>query len=74
MTISFKKFNTLLKKKKLSKKFVAEKAGLHPSTLSRIASNEGNVRVDTLHCLCKVLNCNISDIVEFIFDENEEPI
>ena len=71
MSISFKKFNLLLKKKNLSKRYVAEKANLHPTTLSRIASGNGNVRIDTLHCLCKFLNCDISEIVEFNFGKKE---
>jgi DNA-binding Xre family transcriptional regulator len=74
MTISFTKFNTLLKKKKLSKKALAEKAGLHPSTISRMASGDGNVRIETLHCLCKVLDCDISAIVGFVFVKDEESI
>ncbi len=69
MTISFKKFNTLLKRKHLFKKELAEKAALHPSTLSRISSGSGNIRITTLHALCKALNCDIGDVLEFTWDK-----
>ncbi|WP_018939148.1 MULTISPECIES: helix-turn-helix transcriptional regulator [unclassified Thioalkalivibrio] len=52
-------------------KEIAEEAGVHRVTLSKIANNKGyNVGTDTLDRLCKYFGCRIEELVEFI-DEDE---
>ncbi len=40
-------------------------------TMSNIRHNE-NVTIETLHKLCQILHCQLSDIVEITFGEEEK--
>lgn len=40
-------------------------------TMSNIRHNE-NVTMETLHKLCQILHCQVNDIVEITFSEEEE--
>ena len=71
MTITFKKLTKLLKKRHLTKKDLANQAAIHPSTITRFSTGYSDVRIETLHAICQVLGCNISDIVEFNFEEQD---
>lgn len=70
MSFSFNKLWKLLIDKKLKKKDLAVKAKLSPSTLATM-SKGGSVSLETLGRICKVLNCNIGDIVDVEFNESE---
>lgn len=70
MSFSFNKLWKLLIDNKLKKKDLAVKAKLSPSTLATM-SKGGSVSLETLGRICKVLNCNIGDIVDVEFDESE---
>lgn len=69
MSFSFNKLWKLLIDNKLKKKDLAVKAKLSPSTLATM-SKGGSVSLETLG-ICKVLNCNIGDIVDVEFNESE---
>lgn len=70
MSFSFNKLWKLLIDNKLKKKDLAVKAKLCPSTLATM-SKGGSVSLETLGRICKVLNCNIGDIVDVEFNESE---
>lgn len=70
MSFSFNKLWKLLIDNKLKKKDLAVKAKLSPSTLATM-SKGGSVSLETLGRICKVLNCNIGDIVDVKFNESE---
>lgn len=70
MSFSFNKLWKLLIDNKLKKKDLAVKAKLSPSTLATM-SKGGSVNLETLGRICKVLNCNIGDIVDVEFNESE---
>lgn len=70
MSFSFNKLWKLLIDNKLKKKDLAVKAKLSPSTLATM-SKGGSVSLETLGRICKVLNCNIGDLVDVEFDESE---
>lgn len=70
MSFSFNKLWKLLIDNKLKKKDLADKAKLSPSTLATM-SKGGSVSLETLGRICKVLNCNIGDIVDVEFNESE---
>lgn len=63
--VSYKKLWKLLIDKELSKKELAEKAGLSTYTLTKM--NKGDsVKSDTLVKICKALNCTFDDIMEIV--------
>lgn len=51
----------------MKKKELAELAGVSTYTINKLNQNH-NVTVEVLAKICKVLNCKLDDIVEFIED------
>lgn len=47
------------------------KGGVSSSTIRRLRAGE-SVSTNTLDALCKILNCDLSDIVEYLPDLDEE--
>ena len=68
--ISYDKFWETLKKKQVSTYALREKFNVSPSTLTRMKHNR-YISIRTVEDLCKILNCKIEDIVEYIPDENQ---
>ena len=48
------------------------KNGLHSATVTKLRKNE-YVSMDTLNTLCKILNCQPSNIMEYVDDEPIAP-
>jgi DNA-binding Xre family transcriptional regulator len=46
------------------------RAGISTGALAKLGKNE-NVNTEILAKICKILNCDISDIMEMIPDENQ---
>jgi len=67
MAVSYKKLWHLLIDKDLTKTELREKCGVSPATMSKLSKGE-NVTTDILLRICKVLNCDISDIMEVVLD------
>ena len=68
MTISYKKLWKLLIDKDLLKKDLQQEAGISWATITKMSKGEA-VSIDVLMKVCKMLHCDIGDIVEFIDDE-----
>ena len=65
MAASYKKLWKLLIDRDLKKKDLQTLAGISNYTVSKL--NRGyNVTTDVLGKICKALNCNINDIMEFV--------
>ena len=65
--VSYKRLFKLLIDLDMSKKELAEKAGLSAYTITKM--NKGEVvKADTLAKICKTLNCTFDDIMEIIQD------
>lgn len=65
--VTYKKLWKLLIDMDMSKKDLAEKAGLSTFTLTKM--NKGDsVKSDTLVKICKALDCTFDDIMEIIED------
>lgn len=63
MALSYNKLWKLLIDKNLKKSKLHVLTGLSQSTISKLVRGE-NVNTDILERICKVLDCEISDIVE----------
>lgn len=59
----------LILEKDMKKTEVRIAAGISPSTFSKMNRNE-YVAMEVLVKLCKVLNCNIGDIVDVVHDSD----
>ena len=65
MSISYNKLWKLLIDKNMTKTDLRMKADIGTSTLAKLGKNE-QVSLDVLLRICKVLNCDISEIMEII--------
>ena len=63
--ISYNKLWKLLIDKNLTKTQLRELTGISTATLAKLSKNE-NVTTDTLNNICKALQCDISDIIEYV--------
>lgn len=64
MSINYNKLWKLLIDKNLKKTDLIKKAGVSTNVLSHLSHNE-SVSLSSVEKICKTLNCNIEDIVEF---------
>ena len=71
MAPSYVKSWKLLLDRGLKRTDLISKAGISTNILAKLGKNDF-VSMESLEKICKSLNCNIGDIVDFIFDENEE--
>lgn len=70
MAISYNKLWKLLIDNHMKKKDLKEKAELSTATMAKLGKNE-SVSLDVLVRICKVLNCEIGDVVEVVKDKKE---
>lgn len=68
MGICYKKLWKLLIDKDMQKKDLRLAAGLSTNVIAKLGKNE-NVSIEVLGKICKVLNCEITDIMEFVDNE-----
>lgn len=70
MEFNYDKLWKLLIDKKLKKKDLIDLANLSPATIAKMTRNE-SVTLETLGRLCKVLKCNIGDLVDVKIKDSE---
>ena len=68
MAVSYKKLWKLLIDKDMKKKDLRIATGITTTALAKLGKNE-HVNTEILAKICKVLECNIEDIVEVIGEE-----
>ena len=60
----------MIAKRKISSNQLAEQVGITPANLSILKTGKAKaVRFSTLNKLCKVLNCQPADLLEYVEDE-----
>jgi len=69
MSISYNKLWKLLIDKKTNKARLCKATGISSSTMDKLVKDE-NVELKTLASICKELDCDFGDIVEYIKDEH----
>lgn len=72
--ISFEPLRRILKERGISSYYLRNKCGrdnLDSKTIQRLMNDE-SVSTNTLNALCSILNCEISEIIEFIPDTWED--
>ena len=65
MAISYNKLWKLLIDKNMNKTELRDRVGMSSSTLAKLSKNQ-EVAIPVLERVCKELNCNIGDIMEFV--------
>jgi len=70
MAVSYKKLWKLLIDKDMKKKDLRRISGISTASMAKLGKNE-NVNTEILIKVCKALNCDITDIMEIVNDNNE---
>lgn len=68
MDVSYKKLWKLLIDKDMKKKELCTRAGISPSSLTKMGKN-GHVTTEVLAKMCTALECGVDDIMEIISDK-----
>lgn len=71
MSVSYNKLWKLLIDKKMTASDLRKAANVAPNTMTKLRRGE-DVSLDVLGRICAVLNVNIGDIMDFIFDDQKE--
>lgn len=67
--VSYKKLWKLLIDKNMNKKDLIEKAQISTASISKLVKGQ-NIQTDVLCKICKALNCDFSDIMEYVGTNN----
>lgn len=68
--IIYTPFWETLKEKNMTTYTLINKYNVSSSTINRLRHNKP-ISTTTLNDLCKFLDCNVSDIIEFVYDEEK---
>lgn len=71
MPIIYSNLFSLLESRGHSATYWLRQNGVHPATVNKLRKNE-RVNTDTISLLCKLLNCQPGDIMEYVEDEKED--
>lgn len=71
MSVSYKKLFDILEERSL-KKYWLRQNGINPKVVDALKNNR-NVNVSTIMDLCRLLNCQPGDIMEYIPDTPDNP-
>ena len=71
MAVTYKKLFHLLIDKVMTNAELMEKSGFSANIITRLKRNN-YVSLDSIEKICKVLNCGVDDILEFLPDNTEE--
>ena len=71
MSFTYKKLWKLTANREMNKTQLREQAGISSATLAKLSKNE-KVSLDAIEKICKTLECDISDIVEYVREVQDE--
>ncbi|MCY7919371.1 MULTISPECIES: helix-turn-helix domain-containing protein [Bacillus subtilis group] len=74
------KLDKLLEKHDKSMYWLSRKTEIRPNTISKWVNNEQlneedkvkSINVEALDRICKVLNCKLEDVIEFVEDDSKD--
>lgn len=67
--------DVMLAKRKMRSNELADKVGITTANLSILKTGKAKaIRFSTLEAICKVLECQPGDIMEFVEDENQDSL
>ena len=72
MHISYKPLWHTLIEKNMRKEDLRISAGLTTNMIANMGKEGKHISMDTLTKICEALECEITDVIELVHDENEE--
>ena len=70
MAVSYKKLFHLLIEKDMTNAQLQQKAGFSANIITRLKRN-GYISLESIERICRVLNCGVDDVLEFIPEDNK---
>lgn len=65
--------DVMMARRKMSLNELSEKVGITLANLSVLKNNKAKaIRFSTLDAICKALNCNVEDIIEYVPEEDDK--
>lgn len=71
MAVSYKKLFHLLIEKDMTNAQLQHQAGFSANIITRLKRN-GYISLESIESICRVLNCGVDGILEFVPDEKDE--
>lgn len=71
MPVDYSKLWKLLIDKKMNKSQLREKAHISTNAVAKLGKNEP-VAMETLNKICKVFDCDIGDVMEFVHEDKND--
>ena len=65
--ISYENLWNVMKEKGVSQYMLIKKYGVSPAQITRLKRNE-SVSTHTIEIFCRILDCNVGDIMEYVRD------
>lgn len=69
MAVSYKKLFHLLIEKNMTNAQLQQEAGFSANIITRLKRN-GYISLESVESICRVLNCGVDDILEFVPEDN----
>ena len=70
MAIKYDRLFTVLESRGLTSTYWLRQSGVHPNTVNKLRKGE-RVNTDTISLLCRLLDCQPGDIMEYTADEED---
>ena len=70
MAVSYKKLFHMMIEKERTNAELQQKAGFSANIITRLKRN-GYISLESIENICRVMDCGVDDILEFVPDENE---
>lgn len=71
MTVSYKKLFHILIEKDMTNAQLQQQAGFSANIITRLKRNS-YISLESIESICRVMNCKVDDILEFLPDEEDE--
>ncbi|MDO4298174.1 MAG: helix-turn-helix domain-containing protein [Lachnospiraceae bacterium] len=71
MSISYDKLFSLLEQKGITTYYLRQNKIMGQQTYYNLKNDKGNLRAETLEKLCKLLECQPGDLMEYVPDRTE---
>lgn len=67
--------DVMLAKRKMSVTELSERVGITMANISILKNGKAKaIKISTLNSICKALQCQPGDILEYVVDDNTEPL
>lgn len=71
MAVSYKKLFHMMIEKEMTNSELQQKAGFSANIITRLKRN-GYISLESVESICRVMNCGVDDILEFVSDNKED--